>query len=41
LPRGFSEGEWPWQTKSLPGVGRVNIKEKEIKRYERKGKMRV
>lgn len=41
MPRGFSEGEWPWKMKSLPDVGRVNIKEKEIKRHERKGKMRA
>jgi hypothetical protein len=41
LPRGFSEGRWPWKMKSLPGTGRAHIKEKEIKRYEREGKMRI
>jgi hypothetical protein len=38
LPRGFSEVKWPWKMKSLPGAGRADIKEKEIKRYEIEGK---
>lgn len=41
LPIGFSEEEQPWKMKSLPGAGRANIKENEIKRYEGKGKMRI
>jgi hypothetical protein len=32
---GFSEGERPWKMMILPGAGRANINEKEIKRYER------
>jgi len=35
LPMGFSAGQRPWKMKILPGAGRANIKEKEIKRYER------
>jgi len=41
LPRGFSGGQRPWKMKSLPSAGRTNIKAKEIKRYEKKGKMRI